>query len=79
MAPARATVASRTGRRPYHCAGRRFHTVGGFVFHTLGRLLGLGETVEAHGVRVRVEKVSDRRTLRVRLQKLDGGAPRRAA
>lgn len=47
-----------------------FETIGGFVYHSLGRLAEEGEVFESHGVKVRVEKVSNRRILRVRMQRL---------
>ena len=53
-----------------------FETVGGFVYHSLGRLAKEGEVFEDHGVRVRVEKVLNRRILRVRLERLDGDGER---
>ncbi len=46
-----------------------FETVAGFVFHNLGRIPKEGETFEAHGLRVTVEKAINRRILRVRIVK----------
>ncbi len=44
-----------------------FDTVGGFVFHELGRLGREGETVNYNGFSMTVEKVTNRRILRVRV------------
>lgn len=47
-----------------------FETIGGFVYQSLGRLAEEGEEFEAHGVRVRIEKVSNRRILRVKIRRV---------
>lgn len=47
-----------------------FETVAGFVFHNLGRIPKEGETFEAHGLKVTVEKAIARRILRVRIVKI---------
>jgi putative hemolysin len=54
-----------------------YETVGGFVYHSLERIPHEGESFEAHGLAVKVEKVANRRILRVRLQKIsaNGGEP----
>jgi putative hemolysin len=52
-----------------------YETVAGFVFHTLGRIPKEGETFQAHGLRVTVEKAINRRILRVRMVKLPHDDP----
>lgn len=47
-----------------------YETVAGFVFHTLGHIPKESETFEAYDLRVTVEKVINRRILRVRLVKV---------
>lgn len=55
-----------------------YDTVGGFVFHRLGRLGREGESVREKGTEVVVDKVVNRRILRVKVLRHDA-APGRAA
>lgn len=49
-------------------------TVGGFIFNTLGRLPEEGETLTHENVRLRVDRVVDRRVERVRVEIMDAAA-----
>ncbi len=46
-------------------------TVGGLIFSTLGHVPGVGETVAASGLRLRVERMQGRRITRVRLTRTE--------
>lgn len=50
-----------------------YHTVGGFVFHTLGRIPEPGDTCDADGHRFEVTEMDGRRVSRVRVRPVPAG------
>ena len=45
-------------------------TLGGFVYSTLGRVPGVGEEIEAGGLKLKVEQVAGRRIRKIRAWRL---------